>query len=115
MSRSFKKQPFQAVCGGGSAKRDKVMAHRGERRTHRLQIQTALSEGEFDIFLLPRRECRWNNVYCWRRDGNQRWCALTARDYSGYVRACSDPTDWRYGDHRFTVWPPAWFTEMMRK
>jgi len=72
MSRSFKHEPFMAICGGASAKQDKVHAHRGERRGQNAAIQREFIEGDFENFLLPHRlECKGNEVYSWGRDGNQ--------------------------------------------
>lgn len=116
MSRSFKKQPFQSVCGGGSAKHDKVLAHRGVRRAHRRTLHLAFQQQDFENFLLPHRhECAWNEVYSWGRDGNQNWCGLDGDDWARYVKATSDPDDLWYEDERYCVWPPTWYTAMMRK
>ena len=108
MSRSFKKQPFMSICGNGSAKQDKILAHKGERRTYSKIIKQAIKDQDYDIFLPHRRECRWNNVYCWTRDGNQKYQALDNRDWQSYLESESE-------DSYFGQWPPKWFVEMMRK
>lgn len=115
MSRSFKKRPFQAICGGDSAKQDKVLAHRGVRRTHRKQLHKAFAEQEFDVLLKHRRECAWNNTYLWGRDGNQHWKGLTPDDRADFAKANFDPHSWLYGDPRYMCWPPQWYVDMMRK
>lgn len=69
MSRSYRR-PYTAICGNESAKRDKVMAHRGVRRAHKAYLK--FNWAEEDDFLMPhKRECHWNNVYSWVRDGKQ--------------------------------------------
>lgn len=114
MSRSYKKQPFQSICGNRGAKRDKILAHRGERRAHKLAIHRA-KQTDFENFLLPDiYECSWNEVYGWSRDGNQFWQGLTAKDWSIHVLA-STPDSCEYGRSRYACWPPTWYTEMMRK
>lgn len=121
MSRSFKHQPFDSI-GGGSAQWDKTQAARGVRRTHRIALHIALHNENFDIQLPHRRECPHNNVYSWCRDGKQRWCGLRARDWNNYIQAITPGTysrfgviDFWYGDEDYTVWPPTWYSSMMRK
>lgn len=71
MSRSYRHRPFMAITGNCSAKRDKVLAHRGERRANNRVIHEARKQ-DFEDFLLPhRRECCHNNTYDWGRDGKQ--------------------------------------------
>jgi hypothetical protein len=106
MSRSFKHQPFMAVCGNGSAKQDKVMAHRGVRRTQKAYIRSTF---EYEDFLLPHRlECPWNETYSWGRDGHQTWHGVDDWDWQRYLK--HGPLDKHYG-----VWPPRWYARMMRK
>ena len=108
MSRSYKRRPYMAICGGGSAKQDKIMAHRGERRANARAIHEARKQ-DFEDFLPPhRRECHWNNTYCWGRDGKQTYQALDARDWFRYMESES-PDDY------FGQWPPVWYQVMMRK
>jgi hypothetical protein len=108
MSRSFKKQPFMAITGRGSAKQDKIMAHQGERRAHKAAIHNAIKLQEYDVILPHRRECRWNNVYCWSRDGKQMYQALDNRDWQRYLESDSE-------DDYFGQWPPLWYSKMLRK
>jgi hypothetical protein len=61
------------------------------------------------------RECPWNNVYSWGRDGNQRWCGLTTKDYADYVAANTNPESWVFGDANYTCWPPVWYVLILRK
>lgn len=122
MSRSYKKQPFVAICGGASAKKDKVLAHRGERSAHRHAIYGALRAQEFDDFLLPLRlECSHNDVWGWCRDGRQRYTVPTSRDWHDHLKALDPETHCGclhmvefYKKHD-SVWPPAYYVEMMRK
>lgn len=115
MSRSFKHQPFMAICGNSSAKRDKQIANKSVRRTHKKVLHNALKAQEFDVVLPLRLECSHNNVWGWTRDGKQRYQGLGARDWFEYYKSIFDPADVWYGDERFAVWPPSWYTDMMRK
>ena len=121
MSRSFKKQPFMAICGNGSAKQDKTIAHRGERRAQRAAICKAVIEDDFENFLLPHRlECSGNEVYSWGRDGNQLYQGLDAKDWVGHHEAIFGGTHgWLglscYQNSDYEVWPPMWYQRMMRK
>jgi hypothetical protein len=96
MSRSYRHQPFIAIIGGGkSAKEDKVLAHRGERRTQNRALYAAFKANDFEDFLIPHMyECPWNEVYSWRRDGNQQYCG---------------PNDF------WAKYDPDWYLKMMRK
>lgn len=73
MSRSFKRHPFMAICGGGSAQQDKTLAARGIRRAHRQAIHIAIHTEEYEVILPHRLQCCHNNVYSWGRDGKQTW------------------------------------------
>lgn len=116
MSRSFRKQPFMAVTGYSSAKRDKITAHRGERRAHKHAIRQAFKTQDFESFLLPaRHECHWNNTYVWGRDGNQMYQGLGRTEKKWHYEANFDPDSCWYGDPDFTCWPPAWYVAMFRK
>jgi hypothetical protein len=115
MSRSYKKQPFMAICGSGSAKKDKIQAHRGERAAHKRVIHKAMKEQDYDVLLPHRLECNWNEVYSWGRDGNQMYQGLTSRQWSDCYRAHFDPDYIWYNDEDTKIWPPKWWTRMMRK
>lgn len=91
MSRSFKHQPFMAICGGGSAQYDKTLAARGVRRAQRQAIHNTLHIGEYDVVIPHRLECAFNEVYSWGRDGNQMY--------------------WRPSEYH----DKEWFTKMLRK
>ena len=106
MSRSFKHQPFMAICGNGSAQQDKTIAARGVRRAHRRTLHIALHTGDFDVLLPHRLECTYNEVYSWGRDGNQMYQGLKKKDRN-------DPNSW-WNDNDGT-WPPQWYVRMMRK
>lgn len=104
MSRSFKHQPFMAICGNRGAKDDKRLANRGVRRTHKQSIRKT---DDFESFLLPHRlECTYNDVWGWCRDGHQFYHGLDHRDWQRYLEA---------EDDYFGVWPPRWYSDMMRK
>ena len=111
MSRSFKHKPFQAICGGGSAKQDKRLANRGVRRAHSRVLHKAFAEHEYDVMLPHRLECAWNDVYSWGRDGHQTYQGLDARDWSRYLEATNNPDSCLYEGK----WPPQWYVQMMRK
>lgn len=85
MSRSRKKRPFQAICGGDSAHYDKKLAARAARRT---QDAYASQFTDYDTFLLPHLyECAFNNTYSWGRDGSQLYWGLeTSRGQRWYGR-----------------------------
>ena len=68
MSRSTRR-PFIAVTGTASAKADKQLAHRGERRNQNRSLKVCI---DFENLLLPHRlECAWNDTWVWGRDGSQ--------------------------------------------
>jgi len=69
MSKSYRR-PYASITGTRSAKQDKILAHRGERRAQNYAIRVCQDWEEF--FLPHKRECNWNNVYSWSRDGKQR-------------------------------------------
>ena len=115
MSRSYRK-PFMAITGCGSAKRDKVCAHRAVRRAQNHAIKNAFLEDSFEDFLLPHiYECSYNDVWGWNRDGDVRYCGLDGDSYNNYLLANSDISHWCYADPRYTCWPPEWYKEMLRK
>ena len=71
MSRSFKHQPFMAICGG-SAKQDKRFANCGVRRAHKNALHGLMRAQDYEDFLLPHKyECAYNETYGWCRDGKQ--------------------------------------------
>lgn len=103
MSGSYKKQPFMSVCGNSSAKRDKVRAHKGQRRTNNRIIKSSLKYRDFDELSFPHRiECPHNKVCVWVRDGKQIYQTPTQDDWLDYL----DGKD---------SWPPMWYKQMMRK
>lgn len=70
MSRSYRKQPFQSICGCSSAAHDKTIANRGVRHVQ----NQALRLYDDDTFLMPHRyECTHNDVWGWNRDGNKHY------------------------------------------
>jgi hypothetical protein len=92
MSRSTRR-PFAAITGLSSAKWDKQVAHRGVRRKQNLALKACL---DYDSLLLPHfLECRWNDTYCWGRDGAQCYC----------------------GSMRFSIdeWSRSYYQKLMRK
>ena len=118
MSRSFKHQPFAAICGGNSAQHDKTLAARGIRRRHRQVLHIALHTGEYEVVLPHRLQCSHNEVYSWGRDGNQTWQGLDHRDWFRYLEATnSGHNHWlrNWYEESYSTWPPQWYKEMMRK
>lgn len=122
-----------SVCGNSSAKDDKKHAHRGERNKQNLTIRLELKNGDFENFLLPhKRECSWNEVYSWGRDGNQVYWELDKKDWDRYLEATRPLTKEdkiaeleaaldgrRYSAHLwgedYACWPPMWYKKMLRK
>jgi hypothetical protein len=115
MSRSRKKNPFMAICGNGSAKKDKTQAHRGERAAHKRAIHKAMKEQDYDVLLPHKHECSWNEVYSWGRDGNQMYQVPSRYSWNKYCMAHFEPDYIWYKDEDAMIWPPKWFVEMMRK
>jgi hypothetical protein len=121
MSRSYKHKPFAAICGGGSAKKDKIQAHRGERRKQNRVLYAAFKSGDFENLIIPhKRECPWNEVYSWGRDGNQHYLGLDDIDHFRWMMANgfaekSDREQYLRDDPAYMCWPPLWYQRMMRK
>jgi len=118
MSRSYSR-PYCAVCGvGTSAKEDKVLAHRGVRRVHNYLVRLMLKDPGLDIPLPHFRSCPCNNVYGWSRDGRQRRCVPTARDWDRHMKAVLGldyygTSEW--AKRLYLPWPPPWYAEYCRK
>lgn len=120
MSGSYRK-PYAALCGGDvSAKEDKRRAARGVRHKQNQWLRTL---GDFDGALVPHRyECRWNDVWTWKRDGGKRLVGRKSdRDWSEYCRVEQGlwhyPGEkWYHDTGQFTnEWPPKWYIESTRK
>ena len=79
MSRSYRK-PFACITGSPSAKKDKTIAHRCARRKQN-RVAKAMAFNE-DLIMPSYRECAHNDVWGWDRDGKQRPCWPTAKDWS---------------------------------
>ena len=92
MSKSYRR-PYASVTGNRSAKQDKILAHRGERRAQNYALRVCQDWEE--LFLPHKRECNWNNVYSWSRDGRQR---LQFRDT-------------QYNNPYWVVFSPTWMSE----
>ena len=121
MSRSTRK-PYSAVTGVRSAKKYKQQAARGLRRKQNQWLRTSDCQNEHS--LIPHRlECTWNQVYCWGRDGSQRYSVPTRREWSEFRRLeqglFRDPREENYlkkhASARPNVWPPVWYVELTRK
>jgi hypothetical protein len=81
MSRSYRK-PYSSMCGGGSAKQDKMIAARGVRRVQNRSIRECR---DWDEYVVPHRyECPHNNVWCWGRDGKQRLQTMDHNYFNPY-------------------------------
>ena len=84
MGKSYRR-PYAAITGVSSAKDDKQRAARGMRRKQNQWLKTI---SDFEDALIPhRRECSWNQVWCWKRDGKK----------------------------HLSLWPPDWFQKITRK
>ena len=104
-----------AITCSPSAQEDKTRAARSVRRTHRRVLHIAMKSEDYDVILPHRLGCPGNNTYSWTRDGKQNYQGLDAWDWQQHYLSTFDPTDVWFGDEKWTVWPPAWYTEMMRK
>jgi hypothetical protein len=113
MSRSYRK-PYASVTGSRSAKQDKVLAHRGVRRVHNRIVRMMLRDPGLNILLPHFRECPWNNVYSWTRDGSQRLRVPDAAAWSRHMLAVQG-FGYPYTDIYYLDWPPKWSIELMRK
>lgn len=118
MSHSYRR-PYAAVTGVRSAKQDKIMANRGVRRAQNLATKRMLHDE--DVLMPHRLECAWNDVYCWGRDGSQFWQVPDARQWSSHclqingLYPYSEKMWQRYLAGKPPVWPPAWYTKLLRK
>ena len=70
MGKSYRK-PYASVTSSRSAKADKVAAARGVRRAQNGALRSFKFEDWDELIMPARRECHWNNVYSWSRDGRQ--------------------------------------------
>lgn len=112
MSRSRKKNPFAAICGG-SSHYDKQLAARGVRRR---QNQFLRTHRDPDAFIIPHRlECSHNEVYSWNRDGHQVYQGLDAGDWNAYQRVAQGLDRDCFSLRHYGTWPPVWYEHMMRK
>jgi hypothetical protein len=124
MSRSYRR-PWQAVTGRTSAARDKITAARGVRRRQNqwlFQLAKQPLEVVEQAALVPhRRECAWNDVWSWKRDGTQHYAVPAHQSWSDYRRVeqglwayPAEQQEYRAG--RLTnQWPPQWFFKLKRK
>jgi len=117
MSKSYRK-PYASVTGNRSAKQDKILAHRGERRAQNYAIRTCQ---DWEEFLLPhKRECHWNNVYSWSRDGRQR-LQFRGTQYNNPYAYIGCRWSWRSEEEIFDRWEEDkqrtddWLKELSRK
>jgi hypothetical protein len=118
MGKSYRR-PFQAICGKGSAKKDKQAAARGVRRKQNEWLRNNWQEEEMG--LVPHRyECHMNDVWGWSRDGKQMLSVPTARHWFEYCRI--EQGLWHYPGEQswaerygFDQWPPRWAAEVTRK
>jgi len=115
MSRSYKR-PYAAFCGWGSARTDKQIANRGVRRKQNAWLRKHWHEEE--MRLVPHRyECSHNDVWSWRRDGNQYLQVPDARCWSTYCLQVNQlhPYDNGWWSNLNPEWPPRWYEEITRK
>jgi hypothetical protein len=107
MSRSYRR-PYSCITGAHSAKKDKILAHRGQRRVFDNYLKL---RWEDEDFLMPHfRACPHNNVWGWSRDGRQR--------YQHYPRP-HDPTQWSFWSKeeldKHDRWSVEWYLGLTRK
>ena len=82
MSRSYRQPYYTWSSVKSSAHADKKMAARGVRRAQNNAIRTCEN---WDELIIPhRRECYWNNVYQWKRDGRQFLFQWNHNDFNPY-------------------------------
>src|ERR1700752_398427 len=72
MGKSYRK-PYAPITGADSAHDDKIIAARAVRRAQNAALRNAIALGmDWDEFFIPDiYECAHNEVWNWRRDGNQ--------------------------------------------
>jgi len=116
MSRSYRR-PYASVCGNASAKQDKRIAARGVRRAQNRIVSLLEKDPESDRILPHFRECPWNDVYSWGRDGKQNWQYPDGRDWSRHWMAVNKVGDYAmpYLADLYADWPPKWFAKLIRK
>jgi len=116
MSKSYRR-PYASITGNRSAKQDKILAHRGERRAQNYALRVCQDWEE--LFLPHKRECNWNNVYSWSRDGKQR-LQTRSQQYNNpfaYTAYC----DWYSSKEIIERWEESkqredeWLKEISRK
>jgi hypothetical protein len=100
------RRPYAAVTGTASAKQDKVLAHRGVRRTQNQALRQA--QDSEDLLLPHKLECPGNNVWGWRRDGHQFLHFPPERDQMML------DTYWALHHIRFEDWVQRWVREYQK-
>lgn len=110
MSNSTRR-PYSTHTINCGAKRDKRTANRSVRRRQNQWLATTL---DFEEALLPHRyECSDNDVWGWSRDGKQHYNSLS-QAWAHYCEGCNLPYSWRRSKKE-PVWPPDWYTKLLRK
>lgn len=85
MSRSYRKPYYTWTSCRASAHGDKTTASRGMRRAQEQSLREAFRDGDWDGWMIPiRRECTYNNVHSWRRDGRQFPFKWNHNDFNPY-------------------------------
>jgi hypothetical protein len=116
MSKSYRR-PYASITGNRSAKKDKTLAHRGERRAQNHVLRVCQDWEEF--FLPHKLECAWNNVYSWSRDGKQRLQDFS-HQYDNPFAYVSSPT-WMTSEQIVERWErrkqrsDEWMSRLKRK
>lgn len=87
MTRSYRRRPFAAFCGG-SQKDDKRICNRVMRRNNRLRL---LAHGDERPFMTPDEAY---NVYNWVQDGTRRYAPFSPVRYD--QRGISYYNWWRW-------------------
>jgi len=91
MSRSFRKRPFAAYCGG-SQKKDKQIGNRIMRRTARVEVRVHGEDAcflSYDEAMNPWRMSQ-DGTRCW-----QSWLSYQMRHHMPHMPGCRT-LDYRY-------------------
>lgn len=110
MSRSYKR-PYAPVTLAASAREDKRTASRSVRRAQNRWVRSP-KEQDWDAKPIPHfRECPHNEVWGWRREGNQTFQSPSNWELTRYHMMQQGLLP----NERNSAWPPLWYQKVMRK
>jgi hypothetical protein len=114
MSRSIRK-PFGTCVRYRSLKWDRRQANKGVRRAFKNAIRRA-ADTEYEDFLVPLPyECSHNDVWCWASDGPSHYQFRNLdRSWNRYCLHFLG-SYWYARYELYSVWPPVWCAEIVRK